>query len=262
MAEPRFSDFPSATLVGHRGDPRRHPENSISGFVAAIEAGADAVELDVRLTADGVPIVLHDADVGRTTGGRGLVHDLQLEEVRGLRLAGDGGEGVPTLGEAVRAVDAAGGGLDIEIKNLPGDPAYEPDRERALEGSLAELDASRFSGPVVISSFNPSTIRRCRALAPGVATGLLVIDAVEPRHALDAADVDGHTFVLPSVGSLAKAGRSLIEDAHERGVRVGAWNADDEATVRWLLEWEADAIATNDPAMAASARSRWRAERS
>jgi glycerophosphoryl diester phosphodiesterase len=261
MAERRFSEFSPPIVVGHRGNPRRYVENSLAGLVSAIEAGADAVELDVRLTADGVPVVMHDADVARTTDGRGLVHTLELEQVRRLRLSG-AAEPVPTLHEALRAVDAASGGIDIEIKNVPGDPAYEPDAERSLDATLAELASTRFSGPVVISSFNPSTIRRSRVLAPDLVTGLLVVDAVDPRHALEAAAVDGHGLLLPSVSSLGNAGRTIVEDAHARGVLVGAWNADDEGTVRWLLEWDVDAIATNDPALAASVRERWLAERS
>jgi glycerophosphoryl diester phosphodiesterase len=261
MAERRFSLLSPPIVVGHRGNPRRHAENSLVGLVSAIESGADAVELDVRLTADEVPVVLHDADVARTTDGGGLVHTLELEQVRRLRLAGAAAERVPTLREALRAVDGASGGIDIEIKNVPGDPAYEPDAERSLDATVAELALTRFSGPVVISSFNPSTIRRSRVIAPDVMTGLLVVDAVDPRHALEAAAVDGHGLLLPSVSSLHTAGRAIVEDAHARGVRVGAWNADDAETVRWLLEWGVDAIATNDPALAVSVRERWLAER-
>lgn len=259
MAERRFSDESFPLLVAHRGDPLRHPENSIEGFRSALRTGADAVEFDVRLTRDAVPVIMHDADVSRTTDGRGLVHELTLAEVQTLRLAGTGR--VPTLAEALEAVGSLGGGVDIEVKNLPGEPGFEADAERTLEATLSALRLGRFAGSVVITSFNPATIRRSAELAPEVPTGLLIIDAVDPFDALGAAIAEAHAFILPSVASLVDAGPALIHAAHEAGVRVGVWTADDPATVRRLLEWEVDAVATNDPALAAAARETWRAER-
>jgi glycerophosphoryl diester phosphodiesterase len=258
MAERRFSDDAFPLLVAHRGDPLRHPENSVEGFISALRMGVDAVEFDVRLTRDAVPVIMHDADVSRTTGGRGLVHELTLEEIRRLSLAGT--SRVPTLAEALEAVGSLGGGVDIEIKNLPGEPGFEAEAERTLEATLSALLGARFAGSVVISSFNPATIRRSVELAPGVATGLLIIDAVDPFDALGAAIADAHAFILPSVASLADAGPALIRAAHEAGVRVGAWTADDPGTVRRLLDWDVDAVATNDPALAAAARRAWQAD--
>jgi glycerophosphoryl diester phosphodiesterase len=259
MAERRFSDAAFPLLVAHRGDPLRHPENSVQGFISALRTGVDAVEFDVRLTSDAVPVIMHDADVSRTTNGRGLVHELTLEEIRRLSLAGTSGV-VPTLAEALEAVASLGGGVDIEIKNVPGEPGFEAEAERTLEATLSALRGARFAGPVVISSFNPATIRRSVELAPGVATGLLIIDAVNPFDALAAAIAEAHAFILPSVASLADAGPALIRAAHESGVRVGGWTADDPATLRRLLEWNIDAVATNDPALAAAVRRAWRAD--
>lgn len=259
MVERRFSDDVFPILVAHRGDPLRHPENSIEGFISALRTGVEAVEFDVRLTGDAIPVIMHDADVSRTTDGRGLVHELTLAEVRNLRLAGR--SRVPTLPEALEAVGSLGGGVDIEIKNLPGEPGFEAGAERALEATLSALNEARYPGPVVISSFNPATIRRCLELAPNVPTGLLIIDAVDPFDALAAATAEAHAFVLPSVASLNDAGRDLIHAAHEAGVRVGAWTADDPGSVRRLLEWGVDAVATNDPAQAAATRQAWREER-
>jgi glycerophosphoryl diester phosphodiesterase len=259
MAERRFSDAPFPAVVAHRGDPLRHPENSIEGFISALRAGANAVEFDVRLTRDAEPVIMHDPDVARTTDGRGLVHELTLAEIRDLRLVGT--SRVPTLAEALDAVSSLGGGVDIEIKNLPGEPDFEPEAERTLEATLSVLREARFSGSVLISSFNPTTIKRSIELAPEVWTGLLIIDAVDPSDALFAAIAEGYAFILPSVPSLVDAGPALIRRAHEADVRVGAWTADDPEMVRRLLGWGIDAVATNDPAMAAVAREAWRAER-
>ena len=251
MAERRFSGSAAPLIVAHRGDPRRHAENSLAGFRSALDAGADAVELDVRLTLDGIPVVMHDADISRTTDGVGFVHETTLEELRRLRLAGEADERPPTLREALHAVAERGGGLDIEIKNVPGDPAYEPEHERTLEATLQELlrEELRF---VLISSFNPATLRRSRELAPKVPTGLLIVDAVDPGPALDAARIEGHAYLLPSVAALTAAGPRLVADAEKAGVRIGTWNADDPATVERLRSWNVAAIATNDPGMAAA----------
>src|SRR5207244_5819311 len=78
-------------IVAHRGASATHPENTLSAFLAAAAAGADMVELDVRLTADGVPVVLHDLDVSRTTDGSGSAHLMSLRELK--RLDASGGRG-------------------------------------------------------------------------------------------------------------------------------------------------------------------------
>jgi glycerophosphoryl diester phosphodiesterase len=252
MAERPFSPAGRTLVVAHRGDPRRHPENSLRGFVAALDAGADAIELDVRLTLDDVPVVIHDATVDRTTEGAGLVRGMSVSDLRRLRLRGGGaGDIVPTLREALDAIAAAGGAVDVEVKNIPGEPDFDGPDERLLLATLDELSAS--SPPdVLIKSFNPSTLRRCREVDASIATGLLTIDAVEPMDGLAAATAEGCHFLLPSVRALEGRERALTSAAHAAGVRLGAWTADDPATVSRLASAGVDAIATNDPAMAAS----------
>ena len=252
MAERPFNATPTPLVVAHRGDPRRHPENSVLGFLAALDAGADAVELDVRLTRDGVPVVIHDATVDRTTDGTGLVRGMTLAELRRLRLRGGGPvDVVPTLREALDAIAGAGGGVDVEVKNIPGDPDFDGPDEGLLLATLEELSTSSPSD-VLVTSFNPSTLRRCREADGAIATGLLTIDAVDPMDGLAAASSEGHAFVLPSVRAIEGRERALASAAHAAGVRLGAWTADDPATVSRLASAGLDAIATNDPAMAAA----------
>jgi glycerophosphoryl diester phosphodiesterase len=87
--------FSQGVVVAHRGDSTHVAENTVEAFESAIELGAEAVEFDVRMTSDGVAVVMHDADVARTTDGSGLVRSMTLERVRRLRieLAGGGGGG-------------------------------------------------------------------------------------------------------------------------------------------------------------------------
>src|SRR3954466_10785832 len=102
-------------IYAHRGASAIHPENTLRAFRHALAIGVDGIELDVHATADGIPVVVHDRDVGRTTDGVGYVDEMPLARLESFD-AGDG-ERVPTLAEVLTLVgDAAH--LDIEIKGL------------------------------------------------------------------------------------------------------------------------------------------------
>jgi glycerophosphoryl diester phosphodiesterase len=225
-------------VVAHRGASVEKPENTIEAFEAAIDLGADAVEFDVRMTADGHAVVMHDPDVSRTTDGQSLVSEMTLDEIRTL--------GVPTVEEALRCLSGRAA-ADIEIKNLPGEPGYTPEREAAVEATLAALDSVGFSGQVIVSSFNPASIAHSRALRPDVPTGLLTEYDVEAAEALARATDHGHPWVLPFVSKVLEAGDRFAERSHATGVLLGVWIADDPDTARRLFELGADAVATNDP---------------
>jgi glycerophosphoryl diester phosphodiesterase len=225
-------------VVAHRGASIEQPENTIEAFAAAIDAGADAVEFDVRMTADGHAVVMHDPDVSRTTDGQGLVAEMTLDEIRTL--------GVPTVGEALACLSGRAA-ADIEIKNLPGEPGFTPDDEPAVESTLAALDSVGFSGQVIVSSFNPASIAHSRALRADVPTGLLTEYEVDADEALARATDHGHPWVLPFVLKVLEAGDGFAERVHQGGGLLGVWIADDPETARKLFERGADAVATNDP---------------
>ena len=225
-------------VVAHRGASIEQPENTIAAFEVAIDAGADAVEFDVRMTADGHAVVMHDPDVSRTTDGAGLVSEMTLEEIRRL--------GVPTLEDALRCL-AGRAAADIEIKNLPGEPDFTPEREGAVEATLDALDAVSFPGQVIISSFNPASIAHSRALRPDVPTGLLTEYEVGAEEALTRVTAPGHPWVLPFVLKVLEAGDGFADRVHAAGALLGVWIADDPETARRLFALGADAVATNDP---------------
>lgn len=245
-------------VVAHRGASSEQPENTLAAFDAALEAGADVVELDVRLTADGVPVVLHDPDVSATTDGSGFVHELTLSELKRLDASGGRGprEEVPALSEALELIGRAGGAVDLEIKNLPGEPAFDSPRESVLLATLEALEAVSFSGDALVSSFNWLTIERSKELAPDLPTGFLTIGVVDPRAALVYVTQHGHEFVLPQTPGLLDAGVEFVREARAEGVRVGTWVADDEDLLSTLFSWGVDAVATNDPARAVALRDR------
>lgn len=256
-----FPEDAFPVVVAHRGASSTHPENTLPAFEAAVALGAPAVELDVRLTADGVPVVMHDPDVARTTDGRGFVHELTAAEVTALS-AGTADEParVPTLAEALTCLSGRAA-VAMEIKSIPGEPGYDPDGEPIVEAALAEVERSGFEGPVLVVSFNPRSVRRARELAPEVATGILSTEHVDPRDALALARDEGHDLVLPGVRALLAAGPGFVAEAHAAGVRVGTWTVDDPARVRELLAWGVDAIASNDPGAALAALAAFRGSR-
>jgi glycerophosphoryl diester phosphodiesterase len=235
-------------IVAHRGASSTRPENTLVSFEEAIALGAQVVELDVRLSRDGVPVVMHDALVDRTTDGTGFVHELSADQLAELRV-GSSEARVPTLAEVLEAMSGRAA-VAIEIKNIPGDPAYDPAREPIVEAVHAELERSAFDGVPLVISFNPTSIEASKALAPDVPTGFLTTDLVDPREAAAYAVSKQHDMVLPGTRAAIPAGASFPEEVHAAGLAVGTWTVDDAETVRMLLERGFDAVASNDPAMA------------
>jgi glycerophosphoryl diester phosphodiesterase len=242
-------------IVAHRGASSSHPENTLVAFDAAVASGADLVEFDVRMTIDRVPIVMHDADVSRRTDGTGFVHELTLAEVKRLD-AGSRAE-VPTLREVLDLLSGRAG-VDIEIKNLPGEPGFEAPDESAVEATLRELESSAFAGDVLLTSFNWHSIERVKAVRPDVATGFLTTAAIDARAALVYARSAGHEFVLPQAAAVFEAGAAFVTEAHLDGLRVGTWTVDDPEEIDRLFALGVDAVATNDPVAGVAARDRRR----
>ena len=246
----RFPGDAFPLIVAHRGASSTHPENTLPSFETAIGLGARIVELDVRVSADGVPVVMHDPTVDRTTDGRGAVHELTAAELARL----DAGTAhvpasVPTLADVL---DLASGraAVAIEIKNIPGEPGYDSRRELAVEAAHAEVTRTAFRGPVLVISFSPASIAASRAIAPEVPTGFLTTALVDPREALAYAVATGHELVLPGTWALEPVGETFVSEVHAAGLRVGTWTADEPEEVGRLLGWGVDAVASNDPAMA------------
>ena len=255
MSERRFSQEALRLVVAHRGSSAREAENTIPAFEAAIEDGADVVEFDVRMTADDVAVVMHDPDVSRTTDGSGLVRDLHLIEIKRLRIAtADGGETeVPTLDEALSCLTGRAA-VDVEIKNIPGEPDFDGSKELAVEATIRAMDTIGFTGLALLSSFNPLSIARSRELSPDIQTGLLTTEDVEARVALGFANGQGHEWVLPFTGAVLAAGPALAGEAHELGMRLGTWITDDPILAVELMRVGVDAVATNDPMALVAAR--------
>lgn len=220
-------------IIAHRGASRAAPENTVAAFHRARQLGADAVELDVRTTADGRLAVHHDAEL---PDGR-FVADVDAADLPAH---------VPDL---MRALDAcAGMWVNIEIKY--DDPVRDPDRAiSALVLDLLRARAGREQ--VLISCFDLEVVERCRSLAPDIPTALLSIDVPDGIAASLAAQ--GHAAFHPWEPMVTA---ELIAACHTAGVAVNAWTCDDPDRMTELFAWGIDGICTNVPDIAIAARRR------
>ena len=244
-------------IVAHRGASLRYPENTLAAFRAAIRAGADVIELDARLTADGVPVVMHDADVATTTDGSGFVHELTLAQVSALRAGRDPARraSVPTLRHALAYLRGRAT-VEIDLKNEPGEPGFDGTHRVAAE-ALRLVHELRL-GPVIVASANRrpwsgsgGIIRmRSPALRPGRArtsgSGLTTRPGRGTRSSCRA---------LPRCLS---AGADFVARAHAHGVQVGVSAVNDPETASGLFSWGTDLVGTDDPELAIPARNRAR----
>jgi len=219
-------------VIAHRGASAAFPENTLAAFRGAAALGADAVELDARRTADGAVVVHHDALVP----GVGAIVRQTAASLR--RLA----PWVPTLAEALEA--CAGMWVDVEVKNSPADPDWDPE-DRLVDRVLETI---RAGGPkVLLTSFNPATIARARSREPELPTGWLV-EGPPLLPAVARAAAEGHRFLLPHYSLLGgDAARVAAESARQAGIGLIAWTVDKPAEGRRLAAAGLDGIVTNQP---------------
>ncbi len=216
-------------LIAHRGASAVRPEHTLAAYELAIAQGAEGVECDVRLTKDGHLVCVHDRTITRTSGGRGVVSAMTLDELRrhdfGTRL---GGEPAPvlTLVELLELVADSGVRLFVETKH--------PVRYRgAVERSLVEL-LNNHRVDTVMMSFSVTAVRRFKALAPAVPTVLLF-----GRH---------WPVRLPSFADIAGPGLDLLKRHPDKGAGTYCWTVDDAADIALCVERGVRYLATNNPA--------------
>lgn len=212
-------------------------ENTLDAFRAARDQGADGVELDVRATDDGVLVVHHDPAL---EDGRPIAH-LEASALPSW---------LPTLEAALE--ECRGLTVDVEIKNLPTEPSYDPE-ERTAAAAARMVDGLGLWGSVVVSAFSIATIDAARAAAPAVPTGWLTLAAYDQVEALVLAAGRGHAALQPRHEAVTA---DLVEAAHGMGIAVHAWTVDDPDRVRQLAAAGVDAVITNVPAVALAALGR------
>jgi len=213
--------------IGHRGAKRELPENTVAAFQRAFERGANAVELDVHATADGVLVVHHDPTLGRTAGsvaGR-PISSLSEREVTAVEL--DGGITVPTL-ESVLAATPRDRRVYIEIKG-----------ER-IEHLVAEL-VERSERDCAVHSFDHDAIARLRDIAPAIARGILFEDrGIDIEHAVRRT---GARDVWPSFRLIDQP---MVDRIHALGCRVIAWTVNSADVAADLIALGVDGLCGDD----------------
>lgn len=211
------------TAVAHRGDPYRVRENTLPSIRSALERGADAVEIDVRVTRDGVPVLLHDATLKRLWG-----HDLRLDRLTQQELTELTAGGVPTLREALLAV-----GAHRVMVDLPGSTENSV---RGIVGVVRECGA----GERAYYCAGPEAMLRVRAADPSAEIAMTWTTLVPPRAAL--LDAVRPRWLNYRFGLVS---RELTDRNHRDGLLVSAWTADTGRTMRRLIRQGVDSITTN-----------------
>ena len=213
-------------------------ENTPAAFAAAVERGADAVELDARRSADGVVVVSHDA----VTSGGLCVVESTADQLR----AG----GVSTLAEALAAIPA-GVGLDLELKNLPFDPDYREDE--VLVDMVAEvLRPFTDAHPLLLTSFNPFTVAALVARFPDAPVGFITTASVDLATALAVASEQRATYVICELASPGLDADGVAA-AHDAGLGVMVWAMGQVELLARTAQLGVDALCVDDPARARAA---------
>jgi len=244
---------PDVQVAAHRGGSLLWAENGLTAFRNALALGADYLELDTHLTADGEVVVIHDPTLDRTTTGRGPVSAARLADLASIRLkARDGSvteDTVPTLAQVLDTLKPSGRQLLLEIKV---DAARQPyaDIEPKV---LALVTARGLRERVIVMAFEAPTLRRVRALDPTIRVALLVSKTRVSREKASAADLVkwardvGATHLgveHPAVDA------RLLSAARDAGLQVAAWTANDEAEVRRLIDLGVGVVISDRPDLA------------
>jgi glycerophosphoryl diester phosphodiesterase len=247
-----LTDLSSRPVIAHRGASGSAPENTLPAFELAVRQGADAIELDVRLTADGIPVVIHDPTLERTTDIRARVADLtlaQLQEVdAGARFTPDGGRTYPFRAAGVRVPT-----LDEVLRSFPGTPLLvevkEVAAQEAVRRALLQADAVE---RCVLASEHHAALQVFRqppfaSAASGAEIGALYRAVLLRRVP---ASVPYRTLSVPlRHRGLPVPTRSFVAAARGLGCPVHVWTVNDPATARMLWGRGVAGIVTNVPGL-------------
>jgi glycerophosphoryl diester phosphodiesterase len=239
-----WTELPSPVVIAHRGDSAHAPENTLSAFRMAADKGADAVEFDVKLSADGHVIVIHDQTVDRTTNGHGDVRRLPLAALQnleaGVRFEGQfPGERIPMLDEVFETVGKRLH-MNVELTN------YATPGDKLVAKVVEVIRRHDMQDRVLFSSFFPGNLRKARALLPEVPRGLLAWSGWMGFPARTFG-WRGDIYALHPYFSNVNVG--LVQRLHTAGRRVHVWTVNAEAEMKRLIDLGVEGIFTDDPAL-------------
>lgn len=241
-----FDNLPRPAIFAHRGASAYAPENTLAAFELALHQGADAIELDAKLTADGQVVVIHDTSVDRTTAHKGMVKYLTLAELRHLDAGSHfdvafQGESIPTLEEVFRAVGQLTY-INIELTNYNAPLDDLPEKVATL------VKRYKLTRRVMFSSFNPIALLRIHRILPDIPIGLL---AAKGWPGAWARSWIGHSIPYQSLHpELSDVTEELIEATHQRQSRMFVYTVNQAEDMQRLFALGVDGIFTDDPVLA------------
>ncbi|MEM9730819.1 MAG: glycerophosphodiester phosphodiesterase family protein [Myxococcota bacterium] len=247
----RIESLAPAANIGHRGigptQPGRPPENSVSSFLAAMEQGADGVELDVEITADGQIIVMHDDTLDRTTDCEGCVSEFTFDEVRACRLLDGNGqptdERPPTLEESYDAV-LDPGLVNVELKVFGSTCATSTtDASALVDAALAEVDALGVADRTFFSSFDETASRLVKERAPDYYSARLYTAPGDAEDVLAASLAAGLDAIHPFFLALPES----VSAALDAGLQVNVWTVNEPDQMEANLDKGVTSIITDNP---------------
>jgi glycerophosphoryl diester phosphodiesterase len=256
----RVTSGASIEVVAHRGANDEEPEHSLAAYLKAVEQGADAIECDVRLTADGTLVCVHDRRIDRTSTGRGTVSAMTLEELAAYDYSRSNETWIDyedpppdetrttvltlqtllaTMLEASTTVRFA-----IETKHPTRYGRYVEDSVAEMLRYFGLAHANGGEPRARVMSFSRAAVRRVHELLPGNPTVFLMDDV--PRRYRDGSLPEGVTISGPSI-EIVRAHPHYVEHVHARGGRVHVWTVDEQDDVDLCQSLGVDAIITNRP---------------
>ncbi|MEA3351695.1 MAG: glycerophosphodiester phosphodiesterase family protein [Chloroflexota bacterium] len=232
---PNLSEY--CLRIAHRGASDYAPENTLAAIIKAAELGADMVELDIHNSADGIPVIIHDADLSRTTNGCGSVSQYSLSDLKKLD-AGDG-ETIPTLEEAIICCLDHDLNLYLEIKS-----------SSVVRSVVEAIQQHNIFDQTIICSFRPDWVARAKALHPNIVTSVL-FDAVN-IDAVKLAQAVGAQYVHPAWEGRADQPHKLLTkewlfNVRSAGLGIFSWHEERQSEIAALYRLEVDGICSNAP---------------
>lgn len=218
--------------VAHRGYPKKYPENTISSFLKAVELGFTHLELDVHLSKDGIPVVIHDHTLDRMTNGTGRVVDYTASELQSLEM--EQAEHIPTLEEVLRALKGKIQ-LNIELKQMGN---YYPQLEERVLEVIEEFD---MLNQVVITSFDFDALEKIRQRSGDVCIGLITFGC--SKAILDWSQEMGATFLSIHHAFVTE---HYIQQCKELGIQLMAWTINETSVMKKFQEYPSVWVCTDE----------------
>ncbi|MFI5355770.1 MAG: glycerophosphodiester phosphodiesterase [Opitutales bacterium] len=220
-------------VIAHRGASAEQPENTLGAFRRALQLGVDGIELDVRVTRDGVPVVCHDASLRRLTGWRRRVDAATWAEIRARRI-----RGTATIPRLVTVLRLTRGRAVVQIEIKPGVP---------VGPVVRAVQAARARSGVILASFSLRVLRSARKLAPGLPRMLIDVGSAPPSVLVRRLAAVGAAGLSVNWQAVTSAG--LVRHFQRRGFSVWAWTVNRPADMRRLARRGVAALLSDDPAL-------------